>query len=476
VKRQRDKLKRKVISLEEEAKEKDEEIKAQQLRIIALIAENEELQNLAPTDTEREALECLYAGNLEGALRLFEDASAAYEKKIGDSVESGKKMQSEALQSHFRSIAPEICYGLDGLSQRQFQRMVAMIGRHTAVESAEFAQYERTREKRSNGYKKRKLSSEKEDKRRANASTIYQWLEEVLGEKFLDSDKDHREQLQAVAGGKRAPRLGVVGLECSEDGLPMEEWFARAEGDSKAYDHIGSLRCLLQSKSDPTTVDDNGDLYNSAMDNRTKRIREILEQDPERRPLSNPGHPFWVKVSVGMEDEGKQGVGKAGFQCRDMQIMGCILKLRLPQDAVNDLMDKYMRARQYRGMYLRCGEIVDFDGVVNREHMVQYNKEQQKYELVAAKQVKALVFSARRDIEQFIQTYCSRGGGFKSGTKADYRSRGVGENMAAIRAAVTHGSGNAQLATLPESEWENNSIAIADFSWELHNTLRTLHW
>jgi hypothetical protein len=41
---------------------------------------------------------------------------------------------------------------------------------------------------------------------------------------------------------------------------------------------------------------------------------------------------------------------------------------------------------------------------------------------------------------------------------------------------VTHGSGSARLATLPEGEWEENRIAIADFCWELYNTLRTLHW
>jgi hypothetical protein len=81
------------------------------------------------------------------------------------------------------------------------------------------------------------------------------------------------------------------------------------------------------------------------------------------------------------------------------------------------------------------------------------------------------------DIEQFIKTYCSQGGGFRANCKQFYRDRAVKDNIADIRAVVTHGcSGSARLATLPEGEWEENRIAIADFCWELYNTLRTLHW
>ena len=125
---------------------------------------------------------------------------------------------------------------------------------------------------------------------------------------------------------------------------------------------------------------------------------------------------------------------------------------------------------------MRCGEVVDFDGAVNREHMVQYNRETKQYELVAAKTGKALIFPAKTDIEQFIKTYCSRGGGFKANHKSFYHSRDTREKIADIRAAVTHGSGSAHLAMLPESEWETNRVLIADFCWELYNTLRTLHW
>jgi hypothetical protein len=472
-------LKRKIEELEKEVDDKQKTIEKQANRIAHLISVNEYLQDMVPTEEEKDAVDCLYAGNISGALRLFEEASIAYDKELGERVAAGKKAQSDAFQTHLLGIAPEICYGLDGLSQRQFQRMIAMLGRHTAVESGLMANYERTRPKRSGGYAPRKLSAEKTSKRQANASIVYEWLEEVLGDDFLESEKDYREQLQAADGGTRQLRLGVVGLTCSKDGLLMlmQDWFTKAGAEeSGAHTHIGRLKCRLQSKSDPPTVDDEGDLYDNALDNRTKNIRNILLQDPDKRLLSDPDHPFWVKVSKGEEDDGKQGVGKAGFQCRDMQVMGCVIKLRLPQATVNDLMNQYMRARQYRGMYLRCGELVDFASIANRERMVQYNKETEQYELVPPKPGRALVFSAREDIKQFIKTHCSQTGGFKANPKCFYSERGVEENMADIRVVVTHGSGRAYLAALPEEEWEANTDDIADFCWELYNTLRTLHW
>ena len=93
-----------------------------------------------------------------------------------------------------------------------------------------------------------------------------------------------------------------MGLVCSEDDLPMEEWFAKDTkdgGSRQVHNHIGSLSCLLQSKSSPVTVDEKGELYDSALNNRTKRIRLILLQDPARRPLSDPDHRFWGKVVEG---------------------------------------------------------------------------------------------------------------------------------------------------------------------------------
>ena len=130
--------------------------------------------------------------------------------------------------------------------------------------------------------------------------------EGVLGDEFVDQTTDHREQLKEAEGGDQKPRLGVVGLKCRDESLPMSQWFAKKGGDG-GHNHILLLECELQSKADPVLVGSDGKLTNAQLNTRSKRIQTILFNDPERRPLSNPDHPFWVQVKEGEEDEGKQG-------------------------------------------------------------------------------------------------------------------------------------------------------------------------
>ena len=227
-------------------------------------------------------------------------------------------------------------------------------------------------------------------------------------------------------------------------------------------------------------VDDDGKLFDGAMNNRSQYIKNILLRDPELRPLSNLQHPFWPKIKEGEEDMGIQGVGKLGIKCADMEVLGCVIKLRLPQYAVNDLMDKYMRAGQYRGEYLRVGKLVPKDFVMDREKVLKFCREEGRYDVLPAERGKALVYDPRKDIEQFIKTYCVSGGGFKGNPRSFYRERDVSDNIADIKAVATHGSSLAMTLLKPD-EWEDgereaNAITVADFFWRLYNTLRTLQW
>ena len=52
-------------------------------------------------------------------------------------------------------VALEIQYGIDGMTQNSFQRMVAIIGRHTAVESEAIAARQKDRSKPRGTYKPR---------------------------------------------------------------------------------------------------------------------------------------------------------------------------------------------------------------------------------------------------------------------------------------------------------------------------------
>ena len=162
---------------------------------------------------------------------------------------------------------------------------------------------------------------------------------------------------------------------------------------------------------------------------------------------------------------------KLGFQCRDMEIMGCVIRLRLPQYKVNAMMDKYMSARQYRNEYLRCGDLVP-KPTHDREEMLKYNKSSQEYELVEAERGKALLYDAHEDIQHFIKKFCSLGDGFKHNPRSYYASRPVAENVEDIRAVVTHG---ACFDLLQPCTWETNRNAIAGLCFRLYNTLRTLH-
>jgi hypothetical protein len=131
--------------------------------------------------------------------------------------------------------------------------MVAMIGRRTVPESLDRAQKERDRIKRGGGYKKRRITSDQELHRRRMADGVYTWLEEKLGTDFLEEEADHRTLLKSACGGK--VRLDVVGMECTGAELPMSEWFAKKGGESrKSHTNISSLRCVFQSKRDPSLV------------------------------------------------------------------------------------------------------------------------------------------------------------------------------------------------------------------------------
>jgi hypothetical protein len=309
VKRELKAAKKQVKQLLKQVEQKDEKLKEQQARIEQLIDENEELRKIVPTEEEAEALEYLYEGNFEAAIEMFKEASAGLEKALNEREMSGKKSQMSAFQEHLELVAPEICYGIDGLSQNQFQRIVAMIGRHTVPESQAKAEHERTRKKRSGGYKPRILSPQKEGRRRANADAVYRWLEGKLGDDCVDKQQDGRSQLQAAEGTEKKPRLGVVGLTCSIADLPMSAWFAKERG-VEGHKHLESLRCELQSKADPKLVGEDGNLTDSTLNRRSDSIKIILRQDPERRPLCDQAHSFWPKIEKGEEDKGVQGVGK----------------------------------------------------------------------------------------------------------------------------------------------------------------------
>jgi hypothetical protein len=117
--------------------------------------------------------------------------------------------------------------------------MVAIIGRHTAVESEAIAARQKERPKPRGTYKPRALSDDKIEHRTGTADGVYRWLEGVLGDEFVDQTTDHRHQLKEAEGGDQnsAPRLGVVGLKCRDESLPMSQWFAKKGGDG-GHNHI----------------------------------------------------------------------------------------------------------------------------------------------------------------------------------------------------------------------------------------------
>ena len=156
MKRQLAGARKQVKQLLKENKEKDEKIEEQRKRINELVNEVQELREIVPTDEEQDALDCLDVGNLDGALEMFHRASEKLEQKLSEREQQGTKLQMDALQEHL-----EIQYGIDGMTQNSFQRMVAIIGRHTAVESEAIAARQKERSKPRGTYKPRVLSNEK---------------------------------------------------------------------------------------------------------------------------------------------------------------------------------------------------------------------------------------------------------------------------------------------------------------------------
>ena len=112
-----------------------------------------------------------------------------------------------------------------------------------------------------------------------------------------------------------------------------------------------------------------------------------------------------MQVKEGEEDEGKQGVHRSKVKSRDMQVLGCVIKLRLPQYTVNAVMDMYLRAGQYRGAYLRSGKLVE-KPVDEREAVLEYCRKTKDYTQVAAKRGLALLYdpgcSRRQAVHQDV--------------------------------------------------------------------------
>jgi hypothetical protein len=117
------------------------------------------------------------------AIRLYTRAGQNYEKVLRDyhdvDVLKGEENMRKVLQKHLEAVAPEICYGINGLSQNSFQRIVAIIGKHTIQESLDIATKEKARKKKFTRTK-REISRDEDQRKRDSATAAYEWLEQVF--------------------------------------------------------------------------------------------------------------------------------------------------------------------------------------------------------------------------------------------------------------------------------------------------------
>ena len=247
---------------------------------------------------ETMALAALERGDFEVAVRLFTRSGQRYEKMLlaykKCDVKEGEEKMRDALQQHLMSVAPEICFGINGLSQNSFQLIVAIIGKHTVQESLAIAAKEKAKKKKF-VREPRSLTASEEQRKRDNATAAYHWLESVFD--ITEDDlkeaegEDHRVQL----GG-----LGMQTIGIESDEVPSGDWFSKRGAGTK-FKHVDKIRCMIQSTHSPKLVGEDGKVTQATLNNRSKAIRDVFHDDPDQRPLHDRSHWWWPKIKQGSD-------------------------------------------------------------------------------------------------------------------------------------------------------------------------------
>jgi hypothetical protein len=274
----------------------NEKIVDLEAQLASALAELQKLEKRLPDENEILALAALHRGEFEIAIQLFTRSYQSYEKMLLNhkktDVKEGEDKMRNAIQQHWEEVAPEMCYGINGLSQNGFQRLVAIFSKHTVPESLAIAAEERAKVKK---FKRppRQLSPTEEQLKRDNASVAYAWLERVFNITVEDLREDNGDDYRTQLAG-----LGIqaVGIVC--DDVRSRLWFSKAGTGSK-YRYVEELVCEFQSPSSPKTVDEAGKVTNSTLDARSASVKAIFRDDPDKRPLCSLDHWWWPKRKAG---------------------------------------------------------------------------------------------------------------------------------------------------------------------------------